>query len=676
MPLRTFHDSLTIAGIVTSVDAGALKFSIRARSDDLFDINVGVTTYYQVVSNLDGLNRDRAEPPANMNRGDNPVAFDLLKYVKDGCLTFVEGIRSENGADERFEARTVYLMHSLPGKYLFEETHWWLVQISQMADRWLDNLFDVRRSYEISDFSALYRTNLNITGAPTNDSIQECATLSRLIYGLSSAYLLTGAERYYLAAKAGVDYQREAFRSLSHDGEYCFWAFGRRRTVDGEKLIIPSENPDDYGTIPLYEQIYALAGLAQYYRITLDWEVLEDIRRTLNSFQGYFHDVKGMREPEFPGEGGYFSHLDYATMRPDTPALGHNMSRKNWNSVGDHIPAYLINLILALDPVPKSPTERKLDEFLDLCRSILDETSTLIVEKFPDPDSDYVNERFHADWRVDHEWGWQQNRAIVGHDLKISWNLTRCAYYYQTQEKAFRDRRENAVADEYKAKSDKCLAIARKLARKMAEVGMDRIRGGVFDAVERNPDNGMPTQFAWGSTKDFWQQEQGILAYLILHGAEEGDTEFLSLARESIAFWNLFFLDRDRQGIFFRTTANGLPVVQGAYGQKGGHSVSGYHAFELNFLAHLYTRSYVIADKDDDNGFCLYFKLSPHRDQTSINVLPDFFPPGLIRISGVRVNGVDRSEDLAPNNANDFQIQIGPSAEPVELVVEFVTLPG
>lgn len=676
MPLRAFYGNLTIAGTVASVDADALTFSVRARSDDLLNVNVGVTTYYQVVSNLDGLNRDRAAPPANMNRDDNPVAFDLLKYVKEGCLTFVEGLRSENGAEERFEARTVYLMHSQPGRYLFEETHWWLVQISQMADRWLDNLFDVRRNYEIGDFAALYRTNLNITGAPTDDTIQECATLSRLIYGLSSAYLLTGAERYYLAAKAGVDYQREAFRSLSHDGKYCFWAFGRRRTVEGEKLVIPSENPDDYGTIPLYEQIYALAGLAQYYRITLDWEVLEDIRRTLNSFQGYYHDVKGLRDPEFPGQGGYFSHIDYATMRPDTPALGHNMLRKNWNSIGDHIPAYLINLILALDPVPKSPTERKLDEFLDLCRSILDETSTLIIDKFPDPDSDYVNERFHADWSIDHGWGWQQNRAIVGHDLKISWNLTRCAYYYQGLEKSFRDRRENAVADEYKAKADKCLAIARKLARKMAEVGIDRIRGGVFDAVERNPTNGMPTQFAWGSTKDFWQQEQGILAYLILHGAEEGEKEFLSLARESIAFWNLFFLDRDRQGIFFRTTADGLPVIQGAYGQKGGHSISGYHAFELNFLAHLYTRGYVITDKDDDNGFCLYFKLSPHRDQTSVNVLPDFFPPGLVRIAGVRVNGVDRSEDLAPNNANDFQIQIGPSSEPVELAVEFVTLPG
>jgi mannose/cellobiose epimerase-like protein (N-acyl-D-glucosamine 2-epimerase family) len=676
MPLRSFYGNLTVAGTVTSIDAGALKFSIRTRSDDLFDVNVGVTTYYQVLTNLDGLNRDRAAGPAGMNPGDNQVAFDLLKYLKEGCLTFVEGIRSENGAEERFEARTVYLMHSVPGKYVFEETHWWLVQISQMADRWLDNLFDVKRNYEIDDFSKLYRTNLNITGAPTSDNIQECATLSRLIYGLSSAYLLTGAERYYLAAKAGVDYQREAFRSLSHDGQYCFWAFGRRRTADGEKLIVPSENGDDFGTIPLYEQIYALAGLAQYYRITLDWEVLEDIRRTVNSFQAYYHDVKGRREPEFPGQGGYFSHLDYATMRPDTPALGHNASRKNWNSIGDHIPAYLINLILALDPVPKSPTERKLDEFLDVCRSILDETSTLIIDKFPDPNSDYVNERFHADWSVDHGWGWQQNRAIVGHDLKISWNLTRCAYYYQSLEKSFRDRRENEVADEYKAKADKALAIARKLARRMAEVGMDQIRGGVFDAVERDPGNGMPTQFAWGCTKDFWQQEQGILAFLILHGAEQGDKEFLSLARESVAFWNLFFLDRDRQGIFFRTTADGLPVIQGAYGQKGGHSISGYHAFELNFLAHLYTRSFVIADKDDDNGFCLYFKLSPHRDQTSVNVLPDFFPPGLVRVASVRVDGVDRSEDLVPNSANDFQIQVGHSAEPVELVVEFDTLPG
>ena len=101
---------------------------------------------------------------------------------------------------------------------------------------------------------------------------------------------MTGAERYFLAARAAADYLREAFRSLSHDGQNCFWAYGRRRNLEGERgesLLFASQGPDDVGTVPLYEQIYALAGLTQFYRITLDWEVLEDIRRTINSFQAF-----------------------------------------------------------------------------------------------------------------------------------------------------------------------------------------------------------------------------------------------------------------------------------------------------------------------------------------------------------------------------------------------------
>jgi hypothetical protein len=265
-----------------------------------------------------------------------------------------------------------------------------------------------------------------------DNSIQECATLSRLIYGLSSVYLLTGQERFRLAAKAGIKYQRETFRSLSHDGQRCFWNFGKRKQEDkykqamGAKIVMASENPDDYGTIPLYEQIYALAGLAQYYRITQDWEVLEDIQRTVTTFQTYYLDS---RENGFDGLGGYFSHLDYTTLRPDVEALGDNRLRKNWNSIGDHIPAYLVNLILALDPPP-----HQMEQLLRTCHKILDTTARLILEKFPDPDSHYVNERFHADWTPDHHWRWQQNRAVVGHNLKIAWNLTRVANYYRCRE--------------------------------------------------------------------------------------------------------------------------------------------------------------------------------------------------------------------------------------------------
>jgi len=242
--------------------------------------------------------------------------------------------------------------------------------------------------------------------------------------------------------------------------------------------------------------------MAQYFRITGDWEVLEDIRRTVNTFNDYYLD-DASKDPSRPGYGGYFSHLDYATMRPDVESLQHNQSRKNWNSIGDHIPAYLINVILALDPLPE-PRARELAPFLETCKRMLDEVTRLIVEKFPDldPSVPYVNERFFADWTPDHKWRWQQNRAIVGHNLKIAWNLTRVANYY------------DAAGD--RAKAEQLMNLALRLGDKMAMFGIDRIRGGCFDAVERQPKDRRPLDFPWGNTKDFWQQEQAVLAYLIL----------------------------------------------------------------------------------------------------------------------------------------------------------------
>ncbi len=257
-------------------------------------------TVFGVLTNLDELNRDRFPEPENFNLGpdwDRKPSEYVRKYLHEEALVVVQGIYSEHDEEKRFDARYVTLMHSEPGKYLFEETHWWLNQISRLAEEWLDDLFGDRRTYALDDFAELYRTNLNILGLPVGDNnTQECATLSRLIYGLSSAYLLTGQDRFRLAAAAGIRYQRETFRSLSHDGTFCIWNFGKRKTDDkykqavGAKIIMGSENPDDYGTIPLYEQIYALAGMAQYYRISMDWEVLEDIARTINTFQTFYLD--------------------------------------------------------------------------------------------------------------------------------------------------------------------------------------------------------------------------------------------------------------------------------------------------------------------------------------------------------------------------------------------------
>ena len=431
--MNYFTQSMALLGTVTVVNPADASFTISCRSEDTFQIYASSETTFGVLRNLDELNRDRVPSLEEFDPERATPSEKVRKYVRKGDLVFIQGIQNMHDNRTRFDVRAITLMHYRPGEYLFEETHWWLNQISRMGEEWLDDFFGDRRTYQMDDFAALYRTNLNILGLPVGDNnIQECATLSRFIYGISSAYLLTGQSRFRLAAQAAVKYQRDTFRSLSHDGESCFWNFGKRKQGEGQpvgaKIVVASENPDDLDTIPLYEQIYALAGLAQYYRISQDWEVLEDIERTVNTFQTFYLDSP---ENGFGGAGGYFSHLDFATLRPDTEALGKNQSRKNWNSIGDHIPAYLVNLILALDPPCSGPGRDKMERLLHTCLKILDITSKLILDHFPDKDEKipYVNERFDANWNPDHDWGWQQNRAIVGHNLKIAWNLTRVANY-------------------------------------------------------------------------------------------------------------------------------------------------------------------------------------------------------------------------------------------------------
>jgi hypothetical protein len=123
------------------------------------------------------------------------------------------------------------------------------------------------------------------------------------------------------------------------------------------------------------------------------------------------------------------------------------------------------------------------------------------------------------------------------------------------------------------------------------------------------------------------------------------------------AFWNLYFLDRERNGIFFRVSDNGIPVVSSTYGDKGGHSVSGYHAFELDYLAHVYQLAYIPREQQQHTTFCLHFRPSGHSGLSSINVLPDFLGRDALKISSIEIDGVPRKLEPMPT---DFQIPLRP----------------
>jgi hypothetical protein len=60
---------------------------------------------------------------------------------------------------------------------------------------------------------------------------------------------------------------------------------------------------------------------------------------------------------------------------------------------------------------------------------------------------------------------------VVGHNLKIAWNLTRCAFRFQTEAKKLHDGGNAQDAAAYKERSNKYLEVARRLADRMAEVG-------------------------------------------------------------------------------------------------------------------------------------------------------------------------------------------------------------
>jgi hypothetical protein len=676
--MNKFYQQLTLVGEIIEVDPSKGCFSIRLLSEDIVQAWPGRETFYQVLANLDNLNRDRVVSP-EANDKESDLTYKLRKYVRPGLMACVQGIASINGDTQRLDARTVTLMHSTPGKVAWEDTHWWVSQVTTMCNQWLDAVFGNKRTFTTDDLMEYYRTNLNILGQPTTDPIQECATLSRFLYGLSSAFLLTGITRFYSAAKATADYLCDTFRSPSHDQTYCFWKFGRRSKPFNDD-ITPSQNADDLGAYALYEQIYALAGLAQFYRISQDRRIRDYIQRTISGFQDFYHDNLRKDRPDdpcFTGKGGYFSHLDPITMRPDTDSLGQNRMKKNWNSIGDHIPAYLINLLLAIDPLPEQ--NENWEKLRLTCWNILDECVDNILLHFPErsgdprkPDgtlnfdnitNDYVRERYNFDWSPDTTWSWQKDRAICGHNLKIAWNLTRCGHYYSYRNTVLEKQgyHEEAVKNGNRARD--CYDYAAFLGGKMAEVGVDLARGGIFDAVERKPGNNMPTEFVWGSTKDFWQQEQAILAYLILYGVK-GDKKFLELARYCNAFWNLFFLDRDSHRIRFRTSESGAPIVEGTYGNQGGHAIAGYHSFELCYLAHIYTRCYV---PSGDDNFVIYFRPNKTDEVATINVLPDFLRVDEVEIVRVKVNG----REIEGLRQNQFQIALSTYPADSTFAVEF-----
>ncbi|WP_063763652.1 AGE family epimerase/isomerase [Actinoplanes subtropicus] len=591
----TFSD--TIAGYVTRFDADDRTFELATTDDRRFTVRLTDATYAEVMRNLD--------EPFTAPDGGIEQALGVGRYL------FAHGIFYPDGD---YEAKRIVLVGQGVGEFRFEEPDWWIKQVDALGKFYLraqfpDGVIDYRG----------YRTHLTVEGQKVPGTRQETDTISRLIYGFATAFLLTGNDRYLEAAERGTEYLRDHMRAVDEQEGVVYWYHGIDVREGRERKILASQFGDDYDAIPAYEQIYALAGPVQTLRITGDPRILRDAEMTINLFDRFFLDRD---------KGGYFSHVDPVTFDPRSPSLTVDRARKNWNSIGDHAPAYLINLWLATGA----------DRYAQFLSSVGD----IITERFPDYDnSPFVQERFHEDWSPDRGWGWQQDRAVVGHNLKIAWNLMR-----------IHQLRPNEAYPE----------LASKIAKLMPQVGMDRQRGGWYDVVERTLAPGQSFhRLVWHDRKAWWQQEQAILAYLILNGTL-GGADFQKYARESISFYNAWFPDHDSGAVYFNVLADGLPYLLGTERLKGSHSMSGYHSFELCYLAATYTNLLVRKQPMD-----LYFKPQPNGFPDGVlRVAPDLLPPGSVRLQAVWIDGerwTDFDADalavnLPKNRESDIKVRV------------------
>jgi mannose/cellobiose epimerase-like protein (N-acyl-D-glucosamine 2-epimerase family) len=567
----TFSD--LVAGYVTGFDRGADIYTVKTSGGQEFQIRLKSNTYAQLMRNLGD--------PYSDSTGQ------MRDMLVPGRYLFTYGTYYPEQAGPIFEAQFIIFVGRKPSEYVQERPDWWVRQIEEIGDFYLHAQF----GDEPVDYRN-YRTLVKLGGERERDNYrQETDTISRLIYGLSSAYMLTGQDRFLEAADKGTEYLREHHRFYDADENIIYWYHGIDVQGRRETKVFASEFGDDYYAIPAYEQIYALAGPIQNYRITGDPRILRDAELTVDLFDRFFLDRN---------RGGYFSHLDPVTLDPRSEALGANRGKKNWNSVGDHAPAYLINLYLATGE--------------DRYARMLEYTFDTIAKYFPNyEESPFVQEKFFEDWSPDRTHMWQQNRGVVGHNLKIAWNLMRM--------------HSLKAKPEYES-------LARKIAEVMPAIGGDQLRGGWYDVMERERKPGEEHyRYAFHDRKAWWQQEQGILAYLILNGVL-GDDDYLRLGRESAAFYNAFFLDHNDGAVYFNVLANGIAYLVGTERFKGSHSMSMYHSGELCYLAQTYINLLITRQP-----LTLYFKPLPGAFKRNIlRVSPDLLPPGSIRIGAVEID--------------------------------------
>ncbi len=179
----TFSD--TIAGYVTSYDRESDTFGLKTSDGREYSLKLKSNTYGWIANNLD--------EPRQWCSGDQ-----IRAMLVPGRYMYNYGIYYPEAGGFTYEVQFVIFMGARENSFNFEQPDWWQKEIVSIGDFYIRAEFGEGQPIDFRD----YRTIINLAGKKEADNFrQETDTISRLVYGMASCYLMTGEDRFLEVAE-------------------------------------------------------------------------------------------------------------------------------------------------------------------------------------------------------------------------------------------------------------------------------------------------------------------------------------------------------------------------------------------------------------------------------------------------------------------------------------------
>jgi cellobiose epimerase len=320
--------------------------------------------------------------------------------------------------------------------------------------------------YALDKENGAFTTNLDREWKKVGGTEKFPSMISRHVFSYSVAYLLTGEEKYIKIAKEAVNF----LLARAWDKKYGGWY----DELDKKgKPVKTSKNT--------FVQAYAATGLAMYYFVTHDENILKIIEKTNDIFEANILDNIN---------NGYYGSLNQD--------LSVKIDGKDFASQVAPVSGYMIYLYLATRD----------DKYSSQMLRVMNIVSAVMQ----DSETKWILENFDREWKSS-----QNDEVSIGHNIETAWMLLRLSKIVNS---------ENYVKK------------AKELSEKIMQYGFDKGTGAWFNTVKNsNPEK-------HGQSSIWWIQAYGNMFQLFLYHITN-DKKYLDNFESGAKFWNQYMTDKE-----------------------------------------------------------------------------------------------------------------------------------